>query len=50
MGNTKSRLSQTHCEALCWDDDEAGVPGSLGLLVSIGDVDASFLTLVAVSV
>lgn len=36
-------------EVLCWDDNEAGVRGSLGLRVDIGDVDASFLTPVTVS-
>lgn len=48
--NTKSRVSQAHREVVCWDDDEAGVMESLGLLVAIGDVDASFLTAVTVSV
>jgi hypothetical protein len=50
MESTKSKELWAYLEVLCWDDNEAGVRGSLGLRVDIGDVDASFLTPVTVSV
>lgn len=46
---TKSKIDVLYLEVLFWNDEEAGVRGSLGPRVDIGNVDASFLTPVAVS-
>lgn len=49
LQTTRQHTHTQNLEVLCWDDNEAGVRGSLGLRVDIGDVDASFLTPVTVS-